>query len=1140
MPTSLGLHVLYAPAGNPSGIYEYTEDDIVDIVAVHGLGESSSEAWTHDASGTLWLRDLLPKNIPQARVLLYGYDANPLLFTGSNFLDLVQSHATTLIADLEGERNLSNASKRPLVFICHGLGGIIVKNALIHSATRMSRFTSHLNAIYVSTFAILFFGTPHDHIDVGKWVSTSDSICYFKDGPSSLLGRHALDVISNQFAPLMRKIHIYLFWEGLKTKLVSGSDFLVGSTSAAPLGYDTERCGIPDSNHTGMIKFHTAHPTYRTVIAALMKYCRAAPDTITYRWKEASAIHRRMRESEAAELTGLLLEIPDKGPLSINSRRMSNEFVSMNEHFKPPRPVSIDFVGRDDIISLIQNAFRPEQAEAFPRRQKRFVIHGIGGAGKTQIAAKYAQDNRDCYWAILTIDASSLDTAKKSFSTIGRIGGLEATEDSGKHFLSQSKSPWLLIVDNADNPELDFENLVPPGGGGHILVTTRNPLLRRKENVGSVQLDGMESSDALNLLLKVAGLHQPWDLPTQKMGHEITKALGYLALAVFQAGNHVFNKICSLKDYLRVWQHYRERRRKRGESIDKADNSHDLYSVFDISFPMIVSKNTLTSQDAVEMLNVISFYHFDYIRVDTFIEGIRLQRRNSAIAPPLSFRARLVNMLLARLKPPLAVPRLLKEGDDEDNAICLREALCELYTSSLITYSDDGMSFSLHPLIHAWARDRIPPRERTLWATIAFNTIMASIPLPSDKVDQDPEFRRSLVPHLNTCIDACPRVFKDLDDLKSGILYKLKFLYQPTLLSHFRDLIQKSVKCGILFFETGEFVKSVPYLTLAKDSLVHLVGPRDETAMKVMLGLANIYWGLGNLEEAKALQIDVIDSKKQILGPNARETLQAMNELGRSFWQNGEYIEALELQEHTAMTFQAEFGDDDVDTLSALDNLGVTLGSWHRYTESRDIHEKVLSIRRQNGLKEDGSAIIESKKNLAMALLDLGHLKEARCLIEEVYESHKVEMGKEHPWTLWALCYLAKINIEEGNLKTAEEILIEGIAAGKRSLGENHIGILMGTGELARAYARQGYLDKALELCIDTVSRIKLHRGEEHPDFAHGMLKTGQLWELSQNWTKAIESYQVALGTIEKRLTRKHPLFRTLSERVAYLQSLES
>lgn len=177
-------------------------------------------------------------------------------------MDTVQGHATTLVADLEAERSLINASQRPLIFVCHGLGGIIVKSALVHSASRTSHQTSHLNSVYVSTFAILLFGTPHDRIDIGKWLALRQSgfVAYdpravanmTDDNAKSPITVHALDVITNQFAPLMKKIHLYLFWEGLATQLTDGVDFFVEASSAAPHTYDTERCGILGSNHSGM------------------------------------------------------------------------------------------------------------------------------------------------------------------------------------------------------------------------------------------------------------------------------------------------------------------------------------------------------------------------------------------------------------------------------------------------------------------------------------------------------------------------------------------------------------------------------------------------------------------------------------------------------------------------------------------------------------------------------------------------------------------------------------------------------------------------------------------------------------------------------------------------------------------------
>ncbi|KAF8518532.1 hypothetical protein BU17DRAFT_48526 [Hysterangium stoloniferum] len=104
---------------------------LVDIVALHGLNGHYELSWTHEKSNILWLRDLLPKAIPRARILTYGYDGNthgrPQL-SYQTIYDLSE----TFIAKLVMFRKATRTLKRPIIFIAHSLGGIILKSVCMH------------------------------------------------------------------------------------------------------------------------------------------------------------------------------------------------------------------------------------------------------------------------------------------------------------------------------------------------------------------------------------------------------------------------------------------------------------------------------------------------------------------------------------------------------------------------------------------------------------------------------------------------------------------------------------------------------------------------------------------------------------------------------------------------------------------------------------------------------------------------------------------------------------------------------------------------------------------------------------------------------------------------------------------------
>ena len=139
------------------------------------------------------------------------------------------------------------ATERPIIFVCHSLGGIIVKEvftsqqealpstnldfqALAYSASRTSKQPEHLHSVFISTYGMVFLGTPHNGSDVAKMSSTAQRLVSavvpkkVSDTHGQLLNAlkedsETLQNITDQFAPLMKRFHKYVFWEQEKNRL---------------------------------------------------------------------------------------------------------------------------------------------------------------------------------------------------------------------------------------------------------------------------------------------------------------------------------------------------------------------------------------------------------------------------------------------------------------------------------------------------------------------------------------------------------------------------------------------------------------------------------------------------------------------------------------------------------------------------------------------------------------------------------------------------------------------------------------------------------------------------------------------------------------------------------------------------------
>ena len=128
----------------------------VDIVCVPGLGANPEESWksTDAKSPYNWLSDTdgLKRDFPKARVLLYQYES---AWSGAlRVKQFLGNIATTLLHGLSTERE--NAQRRPIVFIGHSMGGLVVAKAVVTAESRRDLFPLMFEAIT----GCLFFGTP--------------------------------------------------------------------------------------------------------------------------------------------------------------------------------------------------------------------------------------------------------------------------------------------------------------------------------------------------------------------------------------------------------------------------------------------------------------------------------------------------------------------------------------------------------------------------------------------------------------------------------------------------------------------------------------------------------------------------------------------------------------------------------------------------------------------------------------------------------------------------------------------------------------------------------------------------------------------------------------------------------------------
>ncbi|KAL8744249.1 MAG: hypothetical protein Q9184_008020, partial [Pyrenodesmia sp. 2 TL-2023] len=214
-----GLTPLYQPQGPIAA----------DVIAVTGLAGHAFGSWAHSRS-EMWLRDYLPMDITNVRVMTYGYNSK---LQANKARSIFGDHSTSFINRLKEMRISAQCEDRPIVFIGHSLGCLIIKqvkfdanhlhleypesDSTFYQALIDFNGSNHLG-MHLPVRSIIFFGAPH------KGLETSALELLVQSEPSEDLvkelkpGSGTLMALNQRFCHVSHDMRILSLYEKVPTK----------------------------------------------------------------------------------------------------------------------------------------------------------------------------------------------------------------------------------------------------------------------------------------------------------------------------------------------------------------------------------------------------------------------------------------------------------------------------------------------------------------------------------------------------------------------------------------------------------------------------------------------------------------------------------------------------------------------------------------------------------------------------------------------------------------------------------------------------------------------------------------------------------------------------------------------------------
>jgi Predicted transcriptional regulators len=399
------------------------------------------------------------------------------------------------------------------------------------------------------------------------------------------------------------------------------------------------------------------------------------------------------------------------------------------------------FTGRAEILHILCKELQPPTSTASCHA---YTLCGLDGIGKTQTVLAYIYQYASNYTGIFWVDATTSESISASFTAIAHQLYLPETYTSDDTIAAVIRwltchKDWLLIFDNVQNTQL-VKQISPTTPYGFTLLTT----CKQAHGLSShtLNLPPMNEEEAVLLLLRRAGFidttMQLDKIPSRQLttARNIVSAIGYLPLAIDQAGSYIEATHCCLGHYFQLFQSSPQLLLAIRDT--HMDHPLSVTQTFELAFEQLQSHN----KEATAILTVCIFLAAEDIPEQLFIQG-----------------AQQLGPLFETLSTDM---------------FQFNQAIKALMSYSLVQRDIDKHTLTIHRLLQITLRATLTEEEQRLWLQRIIATFDAIIP---DLEQGDWVESKLFLPHALVCI-AYTQSWHDAPSTLISLLLKIAHYLQ--------------------------------------------------------------------------------------------------------------------------------------------------------------------------------------------------------------------------------------------------------------------------------------------------------------------------------------------------------------------------